>query len=96
MNAFAALADPRRQDIIRLLAKNGEMSSSDIVNSFDVSAPAISQHLRILRSHQLVSVKKDAQRRLYSINPDGLDEISKYIDEVRRVWKHASTGLRAI
>ncbi|SMF12203.1 ArsR/SmtB family transcription factor [Pseudobacteriovorax antillogorgiicola] len=87
MNAFAALAEPRRQEIVSLLAEQGEMTASDIVKRFKVSAPAISQHLKVLREHSLVEVKKDAQRRLYSINPKGLNEMTDYLDGVRRMWE---------
>jgi len=87
MNAFAALAEPRRKQIVSLLAEHGEMSASDIVKRFKVSPPAISQHLKVLKEHNLVAAKKDAQRRLYSINPDGLNEMTDYIEGVRKMWE---------
>lgn len=58
MNGFAALAEPRRKEIMCLLAESGEMTASQICQSFDISAPAVSQHLKILRENQLVTVKK--------------------------------------
>ena len=54
--AFAALAEPRRKEIVSLLAQNREMTAMEIVQKFKVSGPAISQHLKVLREHNLVEV----------------------------------------
>lgn len=69
MDRFAALADSNRRRIIELIAANGEMASTDISNEFEISAPAISQHLKVLRKADLVKMEKRAQQRIYSINP---------------------------
>ena len=58
MDKFTALAEPNRRRIIELIASNAEMSASEISNQFDISAPAISQHLKILREAKLVSMEK--------------------------------------
>ena len=70
MEAFAALADDTRRQIYEVLA-SGEQSVNDLVARFEVSQPAISQHLKILRESGLVRVRPVAQRRLYSVNPAG-------------------------
>jgi DNA-binding transcriptional ArsR family regulator len=51
-----------------------------------VSAPAISQHLKVLREAGLVRVRVDAQRRIYGLDPDGLAEIDGWLERVRRFW----------
>ena len=85
MAGFEALAEPTRRRIVELLAA-GERSAGDIVAEFDVSAPAISQHLKVLREAGLVRVRVDAQRRIYGLEPDGLAEIDGWLERVRRFW----------
>ncbi len=85
MNAFAALSDPTRQRIVQMLA-GGALSSGDIAGRFDLSAPAISQHLKTLRGARLVTVRADKQRRIYELNPAGLAELAAWIEQIRAFW----------
>jgi DNA-binding transcriptional ArsR family regulator len=85
MDALAALADPTRRRIVELLGR-GERSAGELVEEFDVSAPAISQHLKALREAGLVRVRVDAQRRIYALDPAGLAEIDAWLASVRRFW----------
>lgn len=85
MLEFAALADPTRRRIVELLSR-GERSAGEIVEAFDVSAPAISQHLKVLREARLVEVRIEAQRRIYQLNPAGLAEIDAWIQRIRQFW----------
>jgi DNA-binding transcriptional ArsR family regulator len=85
MDALAALADPTRRRIVELLAR-GERSAGDLVDPFDVSGPAISQHLKALREAGLVQVRADAQRRIYALDPAGLAEIDAWLERVRGFW----------
>jgi DNA-binding transcriptional ArsR family regulator len=85
MTGFEALAEPTRRRIVELLAA-GERSAGDIVAEFDVSAPAISQHLKVLREAGLVRVRAEAQRRIYGLEPGGLAEIDGWLERVRRFW----------
>lgn len=85
MLAFTALADPTRRRIVELLAQR-ELPAGEIAERFDVSAPAISQHLKILREAQLVSVRADAQRRIYGIDPAGFAELDQWLTRVKRFW----------
>ena len=71
MDSLTALADPTRRQIVEMLSR-GERASGDIAARFEISAPAISQHLKVLREARLVQVRVEAQRRLYAIDPDGL------------------------
>ena len=85
MNTLAALADPTRQRIVEMLA-TGPRSSGDIAKQFDITAPAISQHLKTLRAAKLVRARVDAQRRIYELDADGIDELAEWISKVRRFW----------
>ena len=86
MRALTALADPTRRQIIEMLA-GGERTAGDIVRQFDVSAPAISQHLKVLKEARLVTVRADAQRRIYALDTAGIDEIDAWLSGIRRFWR---------
>lgn len=86
MDIYTALAEPNRRRIIELLASSGKLSATDISDKFDVSKPAVSQHLKILREAKLVDMEKKAQSRIYSINPDKLTEVEQWIKKLKEVW----------
>jgi len=86
MNAFAALADDTRREIVRLVAKNGELTSTEISQNFEVSPPAISQHLKILKEAKVLNMKKDAQKRIYTLNDSGMDEMEKWLLDIKNLW----------
>jgi DNA-binding transcriptional ArsR family regulator len=86
MDALAALADPTRRRIVEMLAQR-ELSAGEIADRFEVSAPAISQHLKILREAQLVRVRAEAQRRIYELDPDGLGELHAWLGNIRQSWR---------
>jgi DNA-binding transcriptional ArsR family regulator len=85
MNTFMALPDPTRRQIVELLGR-GERSAGAISGEFDASAPAISQHLKVLRQAGLVRVRAQGQHRFYSIEPRGLEEVDVWLKRVRRFW----------
>ena len=85
MQPFAALADPVRAEIVRLLAAR-ELSAGDIATRFPISRPAVSRHLAVLLRSRLVTVRGEAQRRVYSLDPTGLDDVDQWVEETRRVW----------
>ena len=82
MDAFVALADPTRRRIVESLTA-GERTFGDIAADFDISGPAVSQHLRVLRDAGIVGVRRDAQRRIYSLDPRGLDDMSDWLNRLR-------------
>jgi DNA-binding transcriptional ArsR family regulator len=92
MLALNALADPTRQRIIEMLAER-ELSAGAITARFDVSAPAISQHLRVLKEARLVRVRAEAQRRIYALDPEGFDELEEWMSRIRRFWRHKLDAL---
>lgn len=84
-HAIAALSDPTRQKIVEMLAGK-ELPAGEIASHFEISAPAVSQHLKVLKDAKLVSVRADAQRRLYSLNRDGFEEMDEWLQRIRRYW----------
>jgi DNA-binding transcriptional ArsR family regulator len=85
MEAFAALSDPTRRHIVELLA-GGERSAGELARRFTLTQPAVSQHLRTLRDAGLVRVRRDAQRRIYSIDGRGLAQIDEWLSRYRTFW----------
>ncbi len=85
MDTFTALADPTRRQIIESLA-SGETSFGDLADKFEMSRPAVSQHLRVLREAGIVTSRADAQRRIYRLTEDGFDELEVWLKKVREFW----------
>lgn len=85
MLSLEALADPTRRRIIELLAQR-DRTAGEIVDEFDMSAPAISQHLKVLREAGLVTTRAEGQTRIQALNPEGLDEIGAWLDRTRHFW----------
>ncbi len=85
MDTFVVLADPTRRRIIESLCR-GECSFGDIAQRFDISRPAVSQHLKVLRDAGVVDVRRDAQRRIYRLRENGLHEVADWLTTVRGFW----------
>jgi len=85
MDTFLALADPTRRHIIESLA-TGELAFGELADKFDMSRPAVSQHLKVLRDAGIVTARADAQRRIYRLSDDGLDDIEAWLGKVRAFW----------
>jgi DNA-binding transcriptional ArsR family regulator len=84
-----ALAEPNRQAILRLV-RDRPLSVGEIVEHFDISQQAVSQHLQVLAEAGLVDVQRAGQRRLYVVNPDGLEVLERFLAEL---WP---TGLQRL
>ena len=85
MDTFVVLADPTRRRIIESLCR-GEHAFGDIARRFDISRPAVSQHLKVLRDAGIVDVRRDAQRRIYRLRENGLQEVDDWLTNVRGFW----------
>ena len=83
--AFAALGDPTRRRIVELLAER-ELAAGEIARRFDMTAPAVSQHLKILRNAELIRVRSEAQRRIYALEPRGLADLDAWLARYRHFW----------
>jgi DNA-binding transcriptional ArsR family regulator len=85
MQSLLAIADPTRRRIIELLAVR-ERTAGELVDEFDMSGPAISQHLKVLREAGLVTVRAEGQSRVQALNPDGLGDLEAWLEKTRSVW----------
>src|SRR4030095_11349229 len=79
MDTFTAIAEPTRRSIMEMLVASGSLSATDIYKNFRASPPAISQHLKVLREAKLVRVERRAQKRIYYINPEPMQELETWI-----------------
>jgi DNA-binding transcriptional ArsR family regulator len=75
-----AVAAPRRRAILRLV-RDGELSAGEIAAHFDVTRPAVSQHLRVLKDAELLFERRDGTRRLYRARPEGLAELRAFVED---------------
>ena len=89
--AFTALGDPTRQLLLERLAKR-PMPVGKLAAGLTVSRPAVSQHLKVLYDAGLVSVREQGTRRIYQVDPKGIDAMRSYLD---RFWDRALAALKA-
>jgi DNA-binding transcriptional ArsR family regulator len=92
MQSLAAIADPTRRRIVELLAER-DRTAGELVSEFDMSAPAISQHLKVLREAGLVTVRAEGQSRVQALNPDGFDELEAWLQRTRSFWSQRLDAL---
>lgn len=84
-SAFAIIAEPSRRAILGLLASS-ERSVGEIESQLRMTQPSVSKHLRVLRNAGFVESRVDAQRRVYSIRPEPLAEVDRWLTPFRRFW----------
>ena len=95
MDVFEAVAEPTRRTMLDLLAAR-ERSAGEFVEAFPaLTQPAVSRHLRILRETRLVDVRADGTRRVYSLRPETLAELDRWLDTYRRFWNARLDDLEA-
>jgi DNA-binding transcriptional ArsR family regulator len=80
-NVLRALAEPRRQAILRLV-RDKPRSAGEIGEHFDISQQAVSQHLQVLADAGLVDVRREGKRRLYLVNPSGLETLERFLADL--------------
>jgi DNA-binding transcriptional ArsR family regulator len=89
MHAFDILGDPVRRRILELLA-DGELAAGEvgavIQREFDITQPAVSQQLRVLRDNGFATVRPEGTRRLYAVQPDALQSVDEWLAPYRRFW----------
>jgi DNA-binding transcriptional ArsR family regulator len=78
--ALRAIAEPRRRRILQLVSSH-ELSAGEIASNFEVTRPAISQHLTLLKDAGLLTERRDGTRRMYRARPEGLAELRSFLDE---------------
>jgi DNA-binding transcriptional ArsR family regulator len=92
VTTFEALADDTRRRIVELLALT-ELPAGEIAESFDVSGPAVSRHLRVLREAEVVRYRRDGQRWVYSLDPRPLIELDGWIRHNVDTWRRRFAAL---
>jgi len=93
-DVFNAIAEPRRREIIDLLATGGERPVGDLVRSLRLPQPAVSKHLHVLRRVRLVSVTQRGRRRLYRLNPMELKPVHNWVKNYERFWTHQLSRIK--
>jgi DNA-binding transcriptional ArsR family regulator len=91
-STLEVLAEPNRRRILDLLLRC-ERPVGDLVEQTALSQPSVSKHLRVLREAGLVEVRSDAQRRIYRVRPEPLQELEEWLAPYRRLW---ASRLRAL
>ena len=92
MQSLLAIADPTLRRIVELLAVR-ERTAGELVDEFDMSAPAISQHLNVLREAGLVTTRAEGQSRIQALNPEGFDELDAWLEKTRSLWSRSLDAL---
>ena len=95
MDTFTALADPTRRQIIESLALQ-ETSFGALAERFEMSRPAVSQHLKVLRDAGIVVSRAEGQRRIYRLTDSGLDELDDWIKKVHSFWSQSLDRLEEV
>jgi len=94
-DAFNAIAEPRRRAILALLC-GAERAVNEVVDELALDQPSVSKHLRVLREVDLVRVRRDGRRRLYSANPEALEPVSDFVRDLERFWDRNLDRLKVL
>jgi DNA-binding transcriptional ArsR family regulator len=95
MDSFAALSDPNRRRILEMLG-DGARPAGAIAAEFELTPPAVSQHLKVLREAGLVRVEADGTRRIYSLDADGLAAVEAWLSRMRGFWSGRLDALERV
>lgn len=85
-DVFQAIADPTRRDILCLLAEE-PLNLGSIADNFDMSRPAISQHIKILDESGLIIIRQKGRQRYCHIRPQKIKEVNKWVEQFRQLWE---------
>jgi DNA-binding transcriptional ArsR family regulator len=92
-DAFNAVAEPRRRDILSFLALD-ERSVGDIVDALSLEQPSVSKHLRVLKDVGLVHVRRDGRHMLYRTNADAIRPLHEWTETFERFWRNQLTRIK--
>ena len=93
-DAFNAVAEPRRRDILVFLADR-ERPVSEIVKALEIEQPSVSKHLRVLRQVGLVRMRRQGRRKLYQTNAEAIRPLHEWAAEFERFWRHTLIRVKA-
>ena len=94
MDVYEALADPTRRQMIAMLAAS-ERSAGEIAGRFPIAGPSVSRHLKVLREAGVISFRKEAQSRIYRLEPRALEEAERWMRLQLEVWSARFDALGA-
>jgi DNA-binding transcriptional ArsR family regulator len=94
-DAFNAVAEPRRRQILDALA-DGERAVNDLVDELAMGQPQVSKHLRVLREVGAVDVREQGRQRLYRLNPQALKPIHDWVKDYERLWTERFEALDVV
>ena len=93
-DVFNAIAEPRRREIIEMLAGGGERAVGELVSALRLRQPAVSKHLSVLRRVRLVSASRRGRRRVYRLNPGELKTVHDWVKHYERFWTHQLSRIK--
>lgn len=85
-DVFQAIADPTRRDILGLIAKE-PLNLNSIAENFEMSRPAISQHIKVLDESGLIGIRKKGRQRFCHIRPQKIKEVDEWLDQFKQLWE---------
>jgi DNA-binding transcriptional ArsR family regulator len=94
-DAFNAVAEPRRRDILNFLALQ-ERSVNEIVDSLSLEQPSVSKHLRVLKDVGLVNVRRDGRNMFYRTNADAIRPLHEWTQTFERFWRHQLNQIKEL
>lgn len=94
-DVFNAIAEPRRRDILDLLAREGELGVTAIVVSLRQPQPSVSKHLGVLRDVGVVSVRRQGRERVYQLNAERIRAVHDWTRTFERFWTHHTDRIKA-
>ncbi|PWU44848.1 transcriptional regulator [Micromonospora globispora] len=95
-DVFAALANPTRRELLRLLRETGEQPVQRLADHFDMRRPSLSEHLKVLKDAGLVVEQPVGRQRLYSLCPEPLREVADWLSPYERFWRARLADLRDV
>ncbi len=87
-----ALADPSRRTVLGIL-RDHPATAGQLAEALPIARPGVSRHLRVLREAGLVEVRREAQRRIYTLRPEGLAEVDDWLEDYRALWQNRLDAL---
>lgn len=93
-DVFNAIAEPRRREIITILARTGEAPVGDLVHLLKLPQPAVSKHLAVLREVGLVAAVRRGRNRMYRLNPEELRPVHDWVTRFERFWMHHTDRIK--
>ncbi|HEX2585238.1 MAG TPA: metalloregulator ArsR/SmtB family transcription factor [Steroidobacteraceae bacterium] len=91
---FAALGDPTRLKMLQRLGREGPQNITSLAAKVDITHQAVSKHLRVLESAQLISSTRDGRDRVWAIETDSMKDLHAFLDEISGQWDNALKALR--